>query len=70
MTVFDGSFNLSKSQFLFHIKNDAKIRVFLCAINRPWQSQPTKKGKGVVTKINFSIGVMFYGPKEAQNTVR
>ena len=39
-------------------------------INRAWQSRPTKKGKGVVTEFDFSIGVMFYGPKEAQNTVR
>ena len=39
-------------------------------INRPWQSQPTKKGKGVVTKIDFTIGELFYGPKEAPNTIR
>ena len=38
-------------------------------LNRPWQSQPTKKGKGVETKINLSIVVMFYGPKEAPNTI-
>ena len=39
-------------------------------VNRPWQSQPTKKGKGAVTKIDFTIGVLFYGPKEAPNTIR
>ena len=38
--------------------------------NRPQQSQPTKKGKGVVTKIDFTIGELFYGPKEAPNTIR
>jgi len=44
--------------------------IFALFFNRPWQSQPTKKGKGVVTKIDFTIGVLFYGPKEAPNTIR
>ena len=36
---------------------------------KPWQSQPTKKGNWVVTKIGFVNGVMFYGTKEAPNTI-
>ena len=46
------------------------LKTCMCTlINRAWQSQPTKKGKGVMTKFDFSIWVMFYGPKEAPNTI-
>ena len=37
-------------------------------INRPWQSHPAEKGKGVVAKIDLAMMVIFFGPNVTSGT--